>query len=77
MNMADMGEDMDGLLAKLGYVQVDAMGYSMGAGIAFRLAVQHPTRVRRLVLVSGSSRTTASIRRCCRYRRRSAARWPR
>src|SRR3954468_12028590 len=53
ISLVDIGDDLDGVLAQLGYAQVDAMGYSMGAGIAFRLAVQHPARVRRLVLVSG------------------------
>jgi pimeloyl-ACP methyl ester carboxylesterase len=52
--LPDIGDDMAGLLDKLGYKQVDAMGYSMGAGIAFRLAVQHPDKVRRLVLVSAA-----------------------
>src|SRR5204863_9733509 len=36
----------------LGLSQVDVMGYSFGGGAAFQLAVQHPTLVRRLVLVS-------------------------
>ncbi|MBW8770465.1 MAG: alpha/beta fold hydrolase, partial [Gemmatimonadetes bacterium] len=31
---------------------VDALGYSMGGGVALRLAIQHPDLVRRLVLVS-------------------------
>ena len=31
---------------------MDAIGYSLGGGVAFRLAVQHPESVRRLVLVS-------------------------
>lgn len=47
-----MGNDMNALLDKLGYKQVDVMGYSMGAGVAFQLAAQHPDRVRRLALVS-------------------------
>lgn len=47
-----MGDDMNGLLQKLGYQQIDVLGYSMGGGVGFRLAVQHPQRVRRLVLVS-------------------------
>jgi len=47
-----MGADMNILLGRLGYKQVDVMGYSMGAGVAFQLAAQHPDRVRRLALVS-------------------------
>ena len=52
ISLIDMGDDMAVLLERLGYRQVDAMGYSMGGGVAFRLAVQHPEMVRRLVLVS-------------------------
>ena len=49
----DMGDDMAALLKELGYEQVDVLGYSFGAGVAFRLAVQHSEMVRRLALVSG------------------------
>jgi len=52
-NLIDQGADMAALLKRLGYGPVDVMGYSMGAGVAFQLAVQHPAAVRRLVLVSG------------------------
>jgi pimeloyl-ACP methyl ester carboxylesterase len=48
----DMGDDLDRVLQQLGYGQVDVLGYSMGGGVAFRLAAQHPDRVRRLALVS-------------------------
>jgi pimeloyl-ACP methyl ester carboxylesterase len=54
MSLPDMGDDMAVILDKLGYKQVDVMGYSLGAGVAFRLAAQHPNSVRRLVLVSGA-----------------------
>ena len=54
ISMAAMGADMAVILKKLGYGPVDVMGYSMGAGVAFQLAVHHPQQVRRLVLVSGS-----------------------
>ncbi|WP_395447170.1 alpha/beta fold hydrolase [Aminobacter sp. UC22_36] len=54
MSMIDMGDDMAGLLKKLGYAKVDALGYSFGSGVAFRLAVQHPEMVRRLALVSAA-----------------------
>ena len=54
ISIAAMGADMAAILKKLGYGPVDVMGYSMGAGVAFQLAVQHPQQVRRLALVSGS-----------------------
>lgn len=53
ISLIDIGDDLAGLLKKLGYTQVDVLGYSFGAGAGFRLAVQHPQAVRRLVLVSG------------------------
>src|SRR5713226_5658193 len=52
INLVDIGNDMAVVLKKLGYDKVDVLGYSMGGGVAFRLAVQHPEMVRRLVLVS-------------------------
>ncbi|TIM12739.1 MAG: alpha/beta hydrolase [Mesorhizobium sp.] len=47
-----MGDDMAAIVKALGYDKVDVMGYSLGGGVAFRMAVQHPETVRRLVLVS-------------------------
>ena len=52
ISLVDMGNDMAGVLKKLGYEKVDVLGYSMGGGVAFQLAVQHPVMVRRLLLVS-------------------------
>ena len=52
ISLPRMGNDMAVILKELNYKQVDAMGYSMGGGVAFRLAVQHPELIRRLVLVS-------------------------
>lgn len=52
ISLTDMGDDMAVILEELGYEQVDVMGYSMGGGVGFRLAVQHPEMVRRLALVS-------------------------
>ena len=53
LDLSDMGDDFAALLDQLGYREVDALGYSLGAGVTFRLAVQHPDKIRRLVLVSG------------------------
>ena len=52
ISLVDMGDDMATVLGELGYGQVDVLGYSMGGGVAFRMAVQHPEKVRRLALVS-------------------------
>jgi pimeloyl-ACP methyl ester carboxylesterase len=52
ISLVDMGDDLAAVLRELGYAQVDVLGYSMGGGVAFRLAAQHPQLVRRLVLVS-------------------------
>ena len=52
ISLVDMGDDMATVLRELGYQQVDVLGYSMGGGVAFQLAVQHPELVRRLALVS-------------------------
>lgn len=40
------------LLSALGHRRVDVLGLSWGGGLAQQLALQHPRRVRRLVLVS-------------------------
>lgn len=45
-------EDLDNLLSELGVDLADVVGLSMGATIALDFALEHPTRVRRLVLVS-------------------------
>jgi pimeloyl-ACP methyl ester carboxylesterase len=52
INLIDIGNDLDALLGKLEIPQADVMGYSFGGGAALRLAIQHPARVRRLVVVS-------------------------
>jgi pimeloyl-ACP methyl ester carboxylesterase len=52
MSLVDVGNDMAVIIRELGYRQVDVLGYSMGGGIAFQLAAQHPQLVRRLVLAS-------------------------
>jgi pimeloyl-ACP methyl ester carboxylesterase len=54
INLVDQGDDMATIVRELGFAQVDVMGYSMGAGVAFQFGAQHPQMVRRLVLVSGS-----------------------
>lgn len=52
IDLIDIGNDLAVVLKELGYQKVDVLGYSFGGGAAFRLAVQHPTLVRRLVVAS-------------------------
>jgi pimeloyl-ACP methyl ester carboxylesterase len=52
ISYVDIADDLAVLLRELGYGEVAVFGYSFGGGVALRLAVQHPSLVRRLVLVS-------------------------
>jgi pimeloyl-ACP methyl ester carboxylesterase len=47
-----LGDDIAGLLDELGIVRADLLGYSFGAGACLRAAIQHPQRVRQLVVIS-------------------------
>jgi pimeloyl-ACP methyl ester carboxylesterase len=47
-----MADDIAGLLNHLGIQKADVMGYSLGAGVALRTAIQHPGMVGKLVVVS-------------------------
>ena len=52
ISLIDQGNDMAEIVKQLGITQLDVLGYSLGGGVAFQFAVQHPQAVRRLVLVS-------------------------
>jgi pimeloyl-ACP methyl ester carboxylesterase len=52
LSPVDIGRDLAVVIQKLGYREVNVMGYSLGGTSALQLAFQHPSLVRRLVLVS-------------------------
>ncbi len=47
-----MADDVSGLLKHLHIDRADVLGYSMGGGVAFQVAVRYPEQVRRLVVLS-------------------------
>jgi pimeloyl-ACP methyl ester carboxylesterase len=55
------GRDLAGLLDRLALRSVVLMGHSLGAAIALRFAVTHPTRVRKLVLIDGGLDVRAEV----------------
>lgn len=52
LRLETMGDDVAALIAHLGFERADVVGYSLGGDVALRTAIQHPDRVRRLVLMS-------------------------
>ncbi len=52
LNVVQMADDTAALIEHLGLQQVDVFGYSMGGGIAFRLAAERPELVRKLVVAA-------------------------
>lgn len=53
---ANHADDIAALLAYLDIPRADVIDYSMGGSVALRLAVRHPERVRRMVIISSPFR---------------------
>lgn len=53
-SIEQLAEDAAGLLDALGLPEADVLGWSMGGAVAVELALRHPRRVRKLVLVATS-----------------------
>jgi pimeloyl-ACP methyl ester carboxylesterase len=58
---ATMAEDVRALLDHLGIERADVMGYSMGARIVTFLTIDHPTRVRSVVIGGMGSRMVEEV----------------
>ena len=59
---ADMADDLDAIMEKLGIHSADVVGVSQGGMIAQKLAARHPGRVRKLVLAVTLARENDTIR---------------
>jgi pimeloyl-ACP methyl ester carboxylesterase len=49
-----LADDIDALMAYLNIETADVFGYSLGGGVALQVALRHPERVNKLILVSSS-----------------------
>ena len=56
MSYEQFGDDAAALLQALEIEQADVMGYSQGGGVALQLALRHPERVGKLVILSATYR---------------------
>ena len=54
-----MAGDVAALIDHLGLEGADVVGYSLGGGVAWQVAIRHPEKVRRLVAVSANVRRDA------------------
>ena len=52
LSMEQIADDTVAALQQLGIEEADFFGFSMGAGVALRVALRHPEMVRKLVLAS-------------------------
>jgi pimeloyl-ACP methyl ester carboxylesterase len=59
IDMALMADDIAALIDHLGLERPDVVGYSLGGGVAFQVAVRYPEKVRRLVSASANIRRDA------------------
>ena len=57
----DLADDVAALIAQLGLERADVMGYSLGGAVTWRLAIQHPALVRRIVVISTACRRDGSF----------------
>jgi pimeloyl-ACP methyl ester carboxylesterase len=57
LSYEQLADDVAALAAELGLAEVDLLGYSLGGGVAWQVAIRHPQLVRRLVVISAPVKT--------------------
>lgn len=58
LDMATLASDVEGVMNYLKVDSADVAGYSMGGSVAYQLAVQSPKRVRKLVIISSTYKSS-------------------
>ena len=58
LDMAAFAKDVEGVMDYLAIDSADIAGYSMGGSVAYQFAVQSPKRLRKLVIISSTHKTS-------------------
>ncbi len=58
LDVATLASDVEGVMDYLKVDSADVAGYSMGGSIAYQLAIKSPNRVRKLVIISSTYKST-------------------
>jgi pimeloyl-ACP methyl ester carboxylesterase len=58
MDLATFANDVEGVMNYLKIDSADVAGYSMGGSVAYQLAIQNPKRVRKLVIISSTYKSS-------------------
>ncbi|HZY35162.1 MAG TPA: alpha/beta hydrolase [Mucilaginibacter sp.] len=58
LDLATLASDVEGVMNYLKVDSADVAGYSMGGSVAYKLAIQSPKRVTKLVIISSTYKST-------------------
>lgn len=58
MDLAILASDVEGVMKHLKVDKADIVGYSLGGSVAYQLTIQHPERVKKLVIISSTYKST-------------------
>ena len=58
LDFATLASDVEGVMNHLKVDSADVAGYSMGGSVAYQLAIQSPKRVRKLVIISSTYKSS-------------------
>src|ERR1700712_1119397 len=58
LDLATLASDVEGVMNYLKVDSADVAGYSMGGSVAYQLTIQSPKRVRKLVIISSTYKTS-------------------
>ncbi len=58
----NLADDIAAMLDHLQIKQADVLGYSMGGGVAMQVAIRHPEKVRKVVVISAAFRSDGWVK---------------